>query len=387
MWVAGRLVESGESVRVTIDGARITCIEIVDRAPDIWIAPGLIDMQVNGYAGHDVNAPDVTAEDIDGLTRVMWQLGVTAYCPTIITNSEEQINRSLRAITEARLQDPLVARSIPCIHVEGPHISAEDGPRGAHPRTHVRPPDVREYGRWQEAAGGHIGLITLSPEYPEAMAYIRAVTADGVVAGIGHTGATADQIRAAVHAGARLSTHLGNGAHDQLRRHPNYLWEQLAEDRLIATFIFDGHHLPDSVMKTALRAKGVDRTILISDSVALTGLPRGVYERADGSRVELLPSGKLNLFGTPYLAGSTATLAVCVANAVRIAGASLAEAIRMASANPIRLLGLEGPHRRGTIRVGVPADLTLFRHDPATSEISPHVTIVGGEMVYRADAT
>jgi N-acetylglucosamine-6-phosphate deacetylase len=342
-------------------------------------------MQVNGYAGHDVNAPDVAAADITGLTRVMWQLGVTAYCPTIITNSEEQICRSLRAIVEARREDSLVARSIPCIHVEGPHISAEDGPRGAHPRTHVRPPDVREYRRWQDAAEGQIGVITLSPEYPEACEYIRTVTADGVVASIGHTGAAPEQIRAAVHSGARLSTHLGNGAHDHLRRHPNYLWEQLAEDRLTATFIFDGHHLPGSVMKTVLRAKGVDRTILVSDSVALSGMQRGVYERADGSRVELLPSGKLNLFGTPYLAGSTATLVECVANAVRIAGANLADAVRMASANPIHLLGIEGPHRRGTIRVGVPADLTLFHRDPETGAISPRSTIAGGEMVYSAE--
>lgn len=330
-----------------------------------------------------MNIPDVTSDEIVRLTRTMWQFGVTAYCPTIITSSEEQILRSLRAITEARANDPLVAHSIPCIHVEGPHISMEDGPRGAHPRNQVRPPDISEYRRWQDAAEGKVGLITLSPEYPQSDEYIRMVTADGVVVAIGHTAATGDQIRTAVHAGVRLSTHLGNGAHDQLPRHPNYLWDQLAEDRLTATLIFDGHHHPASVMKVALRSKGVDRIILVSDSVALGGLPPGVYERPDGSRVEIQSSGKASLFGTPYLAGSTSTLIVCLANAVRVAGARLEEAVRMASANPIRLLGLERSHGGGAMRVGMPADLTLFRVNSETGDVIPACTIVGGKRVHH----
>ena len=216
--------------------------------------------------------------------------------------------------------DPLVAASVVGIHVEGPHIAREDGPRGAHPLEHVRPPDIAEYRRWQEAARGRIRIITVSPEYPESVDYIRAIVADGVVASIGHTAADGDQIRAAVDAGARWSTHLGNGAHALIPRHPNYIWEQLAEDRLSAGLIFDGHHLPPAVIRTMLRAKGIERTILVTDALALAGLPPGVYASAVGGDVELLPSGRVVLSGTPYLAGSAATLGVCLGNAVRHAG-------------------------------------------------------------------
>src|SRR5450756_1114943 len=163
------------------------------------------------------------------------------------------------------------------------------------------------------------------------------------VASIGHTNATGDQIRAAVDAGARWSTHLGNGAHAVIRRHPNYIWDQLAEDRLSAGFIFDGHHLPPAVMKTVLRAKGVERTVLVSDAVSIAGLPPGRYTLFDGGEVELLASGRLELAGTPFLAGAVTALPTCIANAVRYAGATLSEAIRLVTANPSRCLLYTSP--------------------------------------------
>src|SRR5262249_51041292 len=143
-------------------------------------------------------------------------------------------------------------------HVEGPHISPDDGPRGAHPRRWVRPPDVDEFHRWQEAARGHIRLVTVAPEWPEAPRYIEALVGEGIVISLGHTNANGAQIAAAASAGATMSTHLGNGAHAILQRHPNYIWEQLAEDRLMASFIVDGIHLPKSFVKVALRAKSVE---------------------------------------------------------------------------------------------------------------------------------
>ena len=159
-------------------------------------------------------------------------------------------------------------------HVEGPHISPDDGPRGAHPQRWVRPPDLDEFRRWQDATDGRIRIVTLSPEWPEAPRYIEALVAKGVVASIGHTKATAQQIADAVSAGATLSTHLGNGAHPVLRRHPNYIWEQLAEDRLMADFIVDGIHLPTSFLKVALRAKGIERSVLVTDARSPAGAAR-----------------------------------------------------------------------------------------------------------------
>ena len=148
---------------------------------------------------------------------------------------------AIRNLTRAR--NLAEGAAIAGLHIEGPHISPEDGPRGAHPQHCVRPPDVDEFHRWQEASNGSVKLVTVSPEWPESPGYIEAVVREGVVVAIGHTKATTDQIRDAVNAGATLSTHLGNGAHSMLPRHPNYLWDQLAEDRLAASFIADGIHL------------------------------------------------------------------------------------------------------------------------------------------------
>jgi N-acetylglucosamine-6-phosphate deacetylase len=382
----GRLIEDGRPARITIrDGIVAEITRPAGGSEATWIGPGWMDLQINGFAGHDPNAADASAAVVTAMVRAMWPSGIAASCITICTEAEERILQSLRAVADASDADPLIAASVLGIHVEGPHIAREDGPRGAHPLAHVRPPDVAEYRRWQQAARGRIRIITVSPEYDEAVGYIRAIVADGVVASIGHTAATGDQIRAAVDAGARWSTHLANGAHALMRRHPNYIWDQLSEDRLSAGFIFDGHHLPPSVMKPLIRAKGVERSILVSDAVTFAGLPPGIYELFNGADVELLPSGRLELHGTPYLAGAVAMLPVCVANAVRHAGVTLPEAVRMVTANPAGLLGLPPLDGRDSVRVGAAANLTLFRQSPASLDIEVEMTVVAGQPVYVAD--
>jgi len=383
----GRSTEDGGTVRVTVERGLVTAIERVPDDPGgAWISPGWLDLQVNGYAGHDPNAADADAGTTAAMVAALWPEGITGSCVTICTESEAHIESNLRAIAAAGDADPLVDASLVGIHVEGPHIATEDGPRGAHPLRHVRPPDVAEYRRWQEAARGRIRIVTLSPEYDEAVAYIRAVAADGVLVSIGHTMATGDQIRSAVDAGARWSTHLGNGAHAMIRRHPNYIWDQLAEDRLSAGFIFDGHHLPPAVMKTVVRAKGVERTVLVSDAVSMAGLPPGRYTLFDGGEVELRPNGRLELAGTPLLAGAATALPTCVANAVRHAGTTLSDAVRMVTANPSRLLGLPITAGHESLRTDVAANLTMFRRSDATGDIEIVRTVVDGTVVFEAPA-
>jgi len=381
--VEGRSVEDGTNMRLTIEDRLVTGVERLREAPGgDWIAPGWLDIQVNGFDGHDPNAADAEPEETIRMVRALWTHGVTGVCPTICTESEAHIVTSLRAIAAACETDPLVAASVVGIHVEGPHISSEDGPRGAHPLRHVRPPDVDEYRRWQEAAGGRIRIITLSPEYPEAAEYIRTIVRDGVVASVGHTSADSAQIKTAVDAGARWSTHLGNGAHATIRRHPNYIWDQLGEDRLSAGFIFDGHHLPPAVMRSVVRAKGVERSILVSDTVLVAGMEPGEYHLADGASVTLRPSGRLELTGTPYLAGAATPLPACLTTAVRDAGLSLADAVRTVTANPSRLLGLGALLGHESIQVGARANLTVFRQAPETLDIVPIATIVDGQAVF-----
>lgn len=381
----GRLVEDGLPVRLTVRDSVVAEISRpAERRGEEWIAPGWLDLQVNGFEGHDVNAVDVGPADIAAMVRALWGRGVTGSCPTVCTESEGRIVHALRAVADACREDPLIAGSIVGIHVEGPHISPEDGPRGAHPAAHVRPPDVAEYRRWQAAADGRIRIVTLSPEYEGAVDYIRALVRDGVVASIGHTGATGEQIRAAVDAGATWSTHLGNGAHAVIPRHPNYIWEQLAEDRLSAGFIFDGHHLPPAVMQTVIRAKGVERSVLVTDDVAVAGMPPGVYQAAVGGTVELTGSGRLTLRGTPYLAGSATTISACVTNAMRHARTTLGDAIRMVTANPARLLGLQAAEGHTTIRAGMTANLTLFHHTSRPFDVTVTRAVIAGTVVDAA---
>jgi N-acetylglucosamine-6-phosphate deacetylase len=377
----GRSVADGLPTRVTVEAGVVESIERAAVGGTAWISPGWLDIQVNGFEGHDPNAANAAPGETIEMVRALWRHGVTGVCPTICTESEEHILDCLRAIARACESDTLVAASVVGIHVEGPHISREDGPRGAHPLRHVRPPDVEEYRRWQEAARGRIRIITLSPEYPESVAYIRAIVADGVVASIGHTSADGDQIRAGVDAGATWSTHLGNGAHATMRRHPNYIWDQLAEDRLSAGFIFDGHHLPPSVMQTVVRAKGVERTVLVSDAVLAAGLEPGEYQLADGLPITLRATGRLEMTGTPYLAGAAAPLEVGVANAVRHAGLSIADAVMTVTTNPSRLLGLGPLAGHEVIEVGARANVTLFRQDAETLDVLPLATVVDGVQV------
>lgn len=374
-----RLAATGAACEVTIRDGHIVQTAPIPDAPELpWLAPGFIDHQVNGFAGHDVNDEATSADSLRGLTEALWATGVTRYCPTIITNSEERIIQSLRAIAQACRESVEVDAAIVAVHVEGPFISPEDGPRGAHHPAYVRPPDWDEFLRWQDAAEGRIGIVTLSPEWPEATDFIERLAAQGVIASIGHTAATPEQIRDAVKAGARMSTHLGNGSHLMLPRHPNYIWEQLAIDELWAGLVLDGFHLPPSVAKAMLRAKGLERVALTTDAVAMAGLPPGYYQ-LNGVDVELTPQGKIEVVGgRGILAGSALTMPVGIANAMRFADLSLSEAVSLATTRPAALLGLPDV----SVATGNRADLTLFYLDPASGDLQIVATFLRGELVY-----
>ena len=357
--ISGRDPHTGRTIEVVIRDGIIDAITDIPSADPAWLSPGLIDLQVNGYQGFDLNSDNVTPDTVINLSRSVLAAGVTTFLPTIITASEEKIIACLRAIAAARQLNPPLSHMIPGIHVEGPYLSPEDGPRGAHPREHIRPPSIAEFDRWQQASGGLVKLVTLSPHFDEAPGYIAALRSRGVLISIGHTHASPEQIHAAVDAGATLSTHLGNGLADRLPRHPNLLWTQLAEDRLTAMFIGDGHHLSSDTLKVMLRAKGLDRSILVSDVVALGGMPPGLYETPVGGLVELTPDGRLSLPGTCFLAGSVVALKDAVAR-LATSELSLSESLRLATQNPARVLG-----RSGKLQVGAPGDLIRFTWEPA----------------------
>jgi N-acetylglucosamine-6-phosphate deacetylase len=375
----GRDAASGRQIIVTIEEGVILQIESTDEPSDLWISPGFVDLQVNGYLGLDLNGPGLNAETVSNLARALLATGVTTFVPTIITSPEQEILHRLTAIAEAHASDSVAAACIPYVHMEGPSISSRDGFRGAHPLESVRPPSLAEFERWQEASGGLVGLVTLSPHFPESNEYIRALVESGVHVALGHTDATQEQIEAAVEAGARLSTHLGNGIALQLDRHPNPIWSQLAEDRLTACFIADGHHLPAETLRAMMKAKGVDQIVLVSDSVALAGMTPGHYNAPVGGAVELSADGRLSMKGTSTLAGAAVPLITCVGRAVKMTGRPLAEVIKMATENPGRFTG-----NRSRLLVGERADVLRFHWNQQESVATVHDVWLAGKVMHEA---
>lgn len=384
--IMGRHYRTGELIQVSAVDGCLQEIRAADAVPQElgepvpWIAPGLVDLQINGYLGMDVNQAPLTKETVAELTRALWKEGVTSYYPTVITNGDAPISQILGAIADACRMDTLMDSCIRGIHLEGPFISPEDGPRGAHGKAYVKAPDWELFQRWQEAADGRIAVVTMSPEWPEAEAFIRQCDASGVTVSIGHTNASPEQIRSAIAAGAKLSTHLGNAAHMMLPRHPNYIWEQLAADELWSCIIADGFHLPESVLKVFMKVKG-NKTILVSDAVYLSGLQPGAYTTHIGGEVVLAPSGKLHLADNAnMLAGSAQMLLWDIQHLVKEGLSSLSDAWEMASIRPSELMGLSTAD--GLVE-GAPADFVLFEEEPEGS-LNVVSTYKSGKLVYSS---
>src|SRR5581483_4055787 len=357
----------GGSSVIQVDYDR--AIEAVDeliRPPIVneFLAPGFVDVQVNGFAGVDYNDPSASHEAIAQSIRTMFTTGVTRFFPTVITSSEAHILgalRNLTAVKEELLRNGMPeAHAMEAFHVEGPHISPEAGPRGAHPLEHIRPPDIEEFKRWQDAAKGNVRLVTVSPEWDQTPYYVSELVRSGVVASIGHTKATAEQIHSAVAAGATMSTHLGNAAHPVLPKTQNYIWEQLSQDRLTASFILDGIHIPGAFFRAAVRAKGVERAVLVTDAVMPAMCEPGPYTLGE-VQVELRKDGSVVLRGQERLAGSALRMDHAIGNSVRLGGLGLHEAIAMATVNPARVARIAG--RRRGLTPGEKADLVRFHWD------------------------
>ena len=357
---------TGLPISIHVSDGRIETIVSSEKdSRGLWVAPGFIDLQVNGFSGVDYNSPETSIGEISRSIDVQRTTGVTRLYPTIITGSNKNIRESLANLARAKRELPN-GTSIAGLHLEGPWISQHDGPRGAHPVEHVRAASIAEFEDFQDAAEGQIQLLTLAPEVEGALPLIEYLREQKVVVSLGHTGADPEQIRAAVAAGATMSTHLGNGAHTMLRRSPNYIIEQMACDELRAGFIVDGIHLPPSFVKVAIRAKTIERSILVTDAVAPAGCPPGVY-RLGSSELKLSEDGSVRLIGSGRLAGSALRIDRALENLMRFSGVSLAEALKTVTVNPARVMGLQG--RQEFLVPGELADLVLLRYISETRDI------------------
>ncbi|RKN82471.1 N-acetylglucosamine-6-phosphate deacetylase [Ulvibacterium marinum] len=367
-------------VLVSLENGKISAVEQPNQntdGPDVYIAPGLIDVQINGYVGVDFSGPDLTVEGVIKATKALWKAGVTTYFPTIITSDLDRIKKNFAILAEAR-KNPEIGRSIPGFHLEGPYISPLAGFRGAHLEKYIRKPNWKEFQELQEAAENGIKLITVAPEIDGAIPFIRKCVESGVVVSLGHHNGSAEQIQLAVDAGAKMGTHLGNGCANEINRHHNPIWPQLSNDAITVSIIADGFHLTQEEVRTFYKAKGVENTILVSDALDLAGLPPGEYVR--GERKLVLTPDVVKLPKENVLAGAASPISKCVGVMLDYTGCSLKNAIQMASTNPARLFSLYG---LGEIEVGKQADLILFSIED--NQVVIKQTYVDGKLVYKQD--
>ena len=298
---------------------------------------GLIDLQVNGFAGVDFNSVALTAEALDHALRAMLCTGVTTCLPTLITAPEDVLAARFAALDAAIAGSRLGPVMVPGYHLEGPFLNPAPGYAGCHPPEAMVAADVGLLERVAAPLRRPILLLTLAPERPGAEGLIDWACARGTLVAIGHSAAGVAEVARAAELGAVLSTHLGNGLPHLLPKFENPLLAQLAEDRLSASFIADGIHIPPFALKALLRAKGLARSILVTDATSGAAAPAGRYELA-GMAIERSADGAVRVPGASVLAGSSLELDQAVRNVVAWGIATGDAAIGLASANPAALL-------------------------------------------------
>lgn len=309
------------------------------------IQSGYVDLQVNGFLGVDFSDPSLTADDFVRVCRALLEQGTAAFLPTMITSSLETYAHNLPLMASVMARDEFAcdefAGRLLGFHLEGPFISRVPGAVGAHNPAHVREPDVEVLAQLLDWADGRVRLLTLAAELPGAASLARFAVERGVTVSIGHSLFTTDDLDRLADAGATALTHLGNGLPNLLPRHDNPLWAGLSHDAYTAMMIADGHHLPEPVLRVALRAKGVDKFVVVSDASPVAGLPPGRYHFLDNDAI-LEPSG---LFYNPEkqcLVGSSATMGQCMAHLAGLDALTDDESAKVGRRNPLKLIGLDG---------------------------------------------
>ncbi len=381
--VEGIHYQTGKPVQIKIENGKISSIENIERlsgkSANVFIAPGFFDNQVNGFAGVSfaLGESDLTTEGVEKATRELWRFGVTSYLPTLTTNSTEVLTKNFATLSKA-VDNKNLLGSIPGFHLEGPYINPEDGYRGAHPKKFVKLPDWNEFMQFYEASGRNILQVTLAPEMEGALDFITKCSQNGILVALGHHNADTETVTTAIDRGAKIATHLGNGAANMINRHRNPFWSQLADDRFNISIICDGFHLLPEEIEVFYKVKGPEHTILTSDVTHYAALEPGQYKTDTGETIELTKEGKLHYPAQKVLYGSASPITKGVGHIMEVTGCSLADAVKMASTNPARLYGLND---RGTLEPGKRADLILFTLKDF--EVNILETFVAGERVFK----
>lgn len=367
--LSGRvLAPSGEFIEATLilQAGRIAQVRPgLDAGADIrtagWIAPGLIDLQVNGAYGHDFS---LDAGAIRQAAARLPETGVTAFLPTIITSPFEAYPRVLQEAQQAA--NFCNGARVLGVHLEGPYLNPARA--GAHNPELFRRPNPVEVEQWADHPP--VRLVTLAPELPDALEAVRRLRARGIVVSAGHSDATAEEAQAGFEAGVDYGTHLFNAMSGFNHRAPGLAGALLASS-VPCGLIADGIHVHPTAARAAFRAKGPDGLTLVTDAMAAMGMSPGRYTLADRTVIVDEHSARLP-DGT--LAGSILTLDQAVRNMMAFTGCTLAQALTMASATPARVLGLT---RLGRIAPGCEADVVVFDEALRVTH-----TFVAGKLVY-----
>ena len=324
---------------------------------------GLTDLQVNGYAGVDFNTVDLGSAALDHALHAMLRDGVTCCLPTVITAPADILAARLAALDRAVAGSRFGRLMVPGYHLEGPFLNPTPGYAGCHPASAMVDPDPTLLARLTAGLMRPVLLLTLAPERPGAETLIRSARALGMLVAMGHTAADAAVVEGGAAAGVTLSTHLGNALPQPQPKFLNPLMAQLAEDRLSASFIADGLHIPAGVLKVLLRAKGLARSVLVTDATAAAAAPFGLHDFA-GMRIEHRPDGSVRVPGGSGLAGSALRLDQAVRNLVAWGIATPDAAMALANDRPAALLApVLAQHRISLPRASVQwsADLRPLR--------------------------
>lgn len=324
---------------------------------DEFTTPGLIDIQVNGFAGVDFNKPGLTASQMDHALGHLAASGVGCVLPTLITAPEKDLINRLEALDRAVSDSVLGPLMVPGYHIEGPFLSPKEGCSGAHPASAMRPASRALVMDLQAVSSRPVLILTVAPEQEGVIDLIPFLTERGITCAIGHTSASRSDIRAAIVAGATLSTHLGNGMPHILDKNENLLFSQLGEDALTASFIVDGIHIHPQNLQTYFRAKTLVRSIIVTDAVSAAGkdMPPGFYSIGD-EKIERQEDGTVRIPGSKYLAGSSVTMDQMVRNLMRWYDFSLDDILLVARKNPA--LAVKG--LASDLTVGAPANLVRW---------------------------
>ena len=335
--------------------------------PNEFVTQGLVDIQVNGFAGVDFSNPGLTGAQMDHALAHLAASGVTCVLPTLITAVETEFLSSLEALDKAVSDSDLGPLMVPGYHIEGPFLSPTDGCAGAHPASAMRPGSRQLITDLQTVSSRPILILTVAPEQDGVLDLIPFLTKQGITCAIGHTAASRTEIKAAISAGATLSTHLGNGLPHDLNKNENPLFSQLGEDALTASFIVDGIHIHPQSLQTYFRAKTLARSIIVTDAVSAAGahLPPGFYTIGE-TRIERHADGTVRIPGSPYLAGSSVTMDQMVRNLMDWYGFSMDAILLLARDNPAQVVG----NFAGDLAVGNLANLVNWRSEDGALRVS-----------------